>query len=50
MFRIVDVTHVPVVPFHYVRFHGVVFVITKISFPWWWVHGQYVNFSYVLPN
>ena len=49
--RIVDVTHVLVVPFHNVRFHGVVAVVTKISFCWWWVSvSQHVNFSPVLPN
>ena len=47
--RIVYVTHVPVVPFHDVRFRGA--VVTKISFCWWWVHvSQHVNFSSVLPN
>ena len=36
----------PVVPSHDVRFHGVVAVIKKISFCWWWVHvSQHVNFS-----
>ena len=49
--RIVDVTHVPVVPFHIVRFQGAFPVVTKISFCWWWVHvSQHVNFSSVLPN
>jgi len=38
MIRIVDVTHVPVVPFHDVRFRGAVAVVTKISFCRWWVH------------
>ena len=49
--RIVDITHVPVLLIHSVRFHGVVAVITKISFCWWWVHvRQHVNLSSVLPN
>ena len=49
--RIVDVTLVPVVPFHIVKFHRVVAVITKISFFWWWVHvSQCLNFSSILPN
>ena len=33
--RTVDVTEVPVVPFHDMRFHRAVAVITKISFCWW---------------
>jgi hypothetical protein len=33
--RIVDVTHVPVILFHDVRFHRLVAVIRKISFCWW---------------
>jgi len=36
--RTVNITHVPVVLFHDVRFHGVVAVITEISFCWLWVH------------
>jgi len=48
---IVDITCVPVVPFHGVRFHRAVAVITEISFCWWWVHvNQHLNFSSVLPN
>jgi hypothetical protein len=47
--RIVNVTHVPVLPFHDVRFHGAVAVVTKISFCCWWVHvSQHVNLSSVL--
>jgi len=46
-----DETHVLVVPFHDVRLHGAVAVITKIPSFWWWVHvSQHVNFSAVLPN
>ena len=49
--RIVNLTHVPVVMFHDVRFHGAVAVVTKISFCWWWAHvSRHVNFSSVLPN
>jgi len=35
MIRTVDITHVLVVPFHDVRFHRAVAVVTKISFCWW---------------
>ena len=35
MIRIVDTTHVPILPFHDVRFHGMAAVVTKISFCWW---------------
>ena len=37
MIRSVNVTHVLVVPFQDVRFHGAV-AVTEISFCWWWVH------------
>jgi hypothetical protein len=48
MIRIVDITHVAILPFH-VRFHGMAAVVTKISFCWRWVHvGQHVNLSSVL--
>jgi len=36
--RFVAVTHVLIVQFHDVRFHGAVAVVTEISFCWWWVH------------
>jgi hypothetical protein len=49
--RIVDITPVPVVSFHNVRFHRIVAVFTKMSFYWWWFDViQNVNFSSVLPN
>jgi hypothetical protein len=45
MIRTVDITHVPVVPFHDVRFHTVDAVVTKISFCSWWVHvSLHLNF------
>jgi hypothetical protein len=48
--RIVDVIHVPVLPFHDM-FHGVFAVVTKISFCSWLDHfSEHVNFSPVLPN
>jgi hypothetical protein len=34
MISIVDITHVPVVLFHDMRFHWVVAVITDVSFCW----------------
>ena len=30
--------HVPVVPFHDVRFHRAVAIVTEIYLCWWWVH------------
>jgi hypothetical protein len=39
------------IPIHDVRLHRMVTVVTKISFPWWWVYvDQHVYFSSVLPN
>ena len=47
----VDENNVLVIPFHDVRLHGAVAVITEISFCRWWLHvRQHVNFWYVLPN
>ena len=45
MIRIVDITHMLVVPFHNVMFHTVVAVVREISVCLWWVHvSQHVNF------
>jgi len=51
MIRIVDITHLPVILFHVVRFHMVITVVTKISFCWWWVHiSQCVNLLSFVSN
>ena len=41
--RIVNVTHVLVVPFHDVRYHRAVAVVTEISVCRWWVHVSQVS-------
>jgi len=50
MIRIVSVTHVLVVPFHDVTFHGAV-AVTNISSCWWWVRiSHHVNLLSLLPH